>query len=94
MSFVSLKKDIAPERMCMQRWDKQMQDAILLFIFFIYKKDRRAFIGTRQKTPLLAAGMNAALLLVSVMFHSLDVPLNRFAAHFSSGSNIVTSQSR
>ena len=55
------------------------------------QRDVYEFIGTRQKTPLLAAGMNAALLLVSVMFHSLDVSLNRFAAHFSSGSDIVTS---
>ena len=47
------------------------------------------FIGTRQKTPLLVAGMNAALLWGLVMFHSLDVPLNRFAAHFPRGPNIV-----
>ena len=50
------------------------------------------FIGTRQKTPLLAAGMDAALLLVLVMLYSLDVSLNCFVAHFSRGSDIVTSR--
>ena len=37
MSFVSLKKDIALERTCMPRWDKQMQDVILLFSLYIKK---------------------------------------------------------
>ncbi|MEA1905983.1 MAG: hypothetical protein U9N12_03365, partial [Euryarchaeota archaeon] len=43
----------------------------------------QTFIDTRQKTPLLVAGMNAAILLVLVMFYSLNIPLNRFTAHFS-----------
>ena len=49
------------------------------------------FIVSAAEDPLLVAGMNAALLLVLVMFHLLDVLLNCCAAHFSSGSDIVAS---
>ena len=49
-----------------------------------------AFIDTRQKTPLLVAGMNAAEWLVLVMFYSLNISLNNFTAHFSRGPDIVT----
>lgn len=48
------------------------------------------FIDTRQKTPLLVSGMNAAKYLDSAMFYPLDIPLNNFAAHFSRGPDIVT----
>jgi len=36
-SFVSLKKDIDQERMCMQRWGKHIPGDILLFSLYIKK---------------------------------------------------------
>jgi hypothetical protein len=44
----------------------------------------------RSPSSDLLAGMNAAEWLCSVMFYSLDIPFDKFAAHFSRGPDIVT----